>query len=74
MSRIDRKTEAAVRLMELGVSESGVVDLLSKHAVDEIERQLDWMPYRKAKRPAAFIIDAVRRGYSAPKEAFRAEG
>ena len=71
MSR-DRMTNLAMELMRLGVSQSGVTDLLTYHPLDEIERQLAYLPYRKAKRPEAFIIEAVRNRYSPPKEFFYA--
>lgn len=61
----DRMVAAARRLMELGVSRSGVVDLLG-FPVETIERQLDWLPYRKCRRPVAFIVEAIRNDYSAP--------
>lgn len=71
MSR-DRMMQIAVELMKLGVSQSGVERLLGTNDLDEVERQLSYLPYRKAKRPEAFIIEAVRRRYSAPKEFFYA--
>lgn len=64
-------TRLAMELMLLGVSKSGVEQLLM-HPLDEIERQLAYLPYRKANRPEAFIIEAVRHAYSAPKEFFYA--
>ena len=71
MSR-DRMTEIALKLLKLGVSSPGVEQLL-RYPLDEIERQLIYLPYRKdVKRPEAFIIEAVRKSYSAPKEFFYA--
>jgi hypothetical protein len=68
----ERMTKLAIELMKLGVSQAGARELLSDHDLDEIERQLAYLPYRKAKRPEGFIIDAVRKRYSAPKEFFYA--
>lgn len=64
--------EIAKRLHLLCVSNSGIVELMSSYPLDLIERQLDYLPYRKAKRPEAFIIEAVRNNYSPPKEYFYA--
>lgn len=64
-------TRLAMELLTLGVSKSGVEQLLM-YSLDEIERQLAYLPYRKAKRPEAFIIEAVRHAYSPPKEFFYA--
>jgi hypothetical protein len=60
-----RKVKIALDLFKLGVSGSGVQELLL-YDLDLIERQLAWLPYRKAKRPEAMIIDAIRNNYSAP--------
>lgn len=62
----------ARRLAEAGVSHAGIIDLLMHHPKDVISRQLDYLPFRKAKRPGAFLLEAVRHNYSAPKEFFYA--
>lgn len=62
----DREVRVATELMRLGVSRSGIVDLLAHHPVDVIERQLKYLPLRKSRRPEALIIDAIRHDYSAP--------
>ena len=72
MSR-ERATQIAVRLMKLGVSNAGVQELLAQYPYEEIERQLDFLPLRKAKRPEAFIMEAVRKNYSPPKETYYAK-
>lgn len=70
---MDRKTRLAVELYKLGVSKDGVVELLSQFSEDEIEQQLIYLPYRKAKRQEAFIVEAIRKSYSPPKEYFYAQ-
>ncbi len=72
MSR-DRATHIAIDLMKLGVSNRGVEELLANFPYDLIERQLQYLPFRKARRPEAFIMDAVRQDYSPPKEFFYAK-
>lgn len=67
-----RKVEIALDLMKLGVSNAGVAELLT-HDPDVVEAQLAYLPYRKAKRPEAFIIEAVRKNYSPPKEFYYAQ-
>lgn len=66
-----RKVAAALGLLRLGVSNARVNELLS-YDIGVIERQLEWLPYRKAKRPEALIIDAIRNNYSPPKEVYYA--
>lgn len=61
-----------MELLVLGVSRAGVEKLLSNHDLDEVERQLAYLPFRHAKRPEAFIVEAVRNKYSPPKEFYYA--
>ena len=68
MTNLERMTAVATELFKLNVSNAGVSQLLRDYSVEEIERQLLYLPYRKAKRPNAFIIEAVRGKYSPPKE------
>lgn len=68
MTNLERMTAVATELFKLNVSNAGVSQLLRDYPVEEIERQLMYLPYRKAKRPNAFIIEAVRGNYSPPKE------
>lgn len=68
----DRNVQIAAKLLQLGISHSGVVELL-QFPLDEVERQLSWLPYRNAKRPGAFLIKAVRQTYAPPKEFYYAK-
>jgi hypothetical protein len=63
--------ELALDLLKLGVA-SHMVPQLLMYDYDIIERQLAYLPNRKAKRPEAFIIEAIRNDYSPPKEFFYA--
>jgi len=68
----DRAIIVASELMQLGVSKLGVTDLLTHYPLEQIERQLLYLPFRKAKRPGAFVVEAIRHDYSPPKEFFYA--
>lgn len=68
----ERATKIAYDLLKIGVSHAGVQELLVNYSYDLIERQLAFLPHRKAKRPEAFIMEAIRRNYSPPKELFYA--
>lgn len=70
---MDKMTDLAIQLQRLGVSQDGVVQLLFQYTEEEIERQLKYLPFRKAKRQEAFIVEAIRKNYSAPKEFFYAK-
>lgn len=67
----DRAVRLAGRMLELGLTQEAVVEMLS-YPLEVVEAQLDWLPYRKAKRRGAFLIGAIRRNYSAPKEFYYA--
>ena len=67
-----RAFEIAYALMRLGVSKSGVERLMREYPYDLIEQQLKYLPFRKANRPEAMIIESIRRNYSAPKDFFYA--
>lgn len=62
----------AVELQRVGISKDGTVLLLGED-LDEVERQLCYLPYRKARRPAAFLVEAIRKRYSPPKEFYYAQ-
>jgi len=64
----ERYLKAALGLQKLGVSQSGSLQLMNQYPLETIERQLFFLPMRKAKRPSAFIVDAIRFDYSPPKE------
>ncbi len=69
----DPAVELAKELHLLGISHAGIVEVMAGYPHDRIRRQLEYLPYRKAKRPEAFLIEAVRNNYSPPKEYFYAK-
>jgi hypothetical protein len=69
----DRAVKVAVELYKLGLSQAGVEDLILHNSLDSIEEQLFYLPHRKARRPGAFLVDAVRNHYSPPKEFYYAK-
>jgi hypothetical protein len=54
------------RVLALGMSREQARILFDRYPVDQIERQLDWLPYRRAKDPARFLIAAVEGQYEPP--------
>ena len=48
-SRQDRMVRLAARLMQVGVSNRQVQQLLT-FDLDRVERQLDWLPWRNSSR------------------------
>lgn len=69
---MEKKIELAKRLHLVGVSKEGVIELLWKFPLERIEAQLEYLQYRKAKRPEAMIIESIRKDYTPPKEFYYA--
>jgi hypothetical protein len=58
----------ALRLRDTGLYPDQVDRLLSSYPEDRIIRQLDWLPARKARVPAAMLVRAVEGDWGPPKE------
>ena len=60
--------EAVVRrrLSAVGIPREEADLILSHHPLERIERQLSWLPYRKAKSPARFLVAAIENDYEEP--------
>ncbi|MBS1714606.1 MAG: hypothetical protein JST30_09750 [Armatimonadetes bacterium] len=69
---LEEKTQLAVALMRIGVSKRGVEELLTNYPVETIKRQLAFLPFRKARRPEALIVESIRNDFSPPKEFYYA--
>lgn len=69
--RDERMVRLAQQLQLAGVSQAVTAQLLA-HDLDIIERQLAYLPYRKCRRPEAFLVEAIRKDYSPPKDFFYA--
>jgi hypothetical protein len=54
------------RLLAVGVSRDQVQELVEECPLEDIQRQLDWLPARGANSPSRFIVAAIRGNYSAP--------
>ena len=61
-----RSREVAAKLISLGVSRTKAIELVHRYSTEEIERQIDWLPYRAARTPASLLIAAIEKDYEAP--------
>jgi hypothetical protein len=59
----------SLRLEEAGLYADQVERLLAEYPEERIRRQLDWLPARKARVPAALLLRAVEGDWGPPKEA-----
>ena len=55
------------RLEALGLYPDQVDRLLSEYPEERVRRQLEWLPARRARVPAALLIRAVEGDWAAPK-------
>lgn len=55
-----------LELVEVGVALRKAENLVRSYPALRIRRQLDWLPYRSARRPAPMIIAAIENDYDEP--------
>jgi len=60
-----RLVRLTARLMQLRVSNRQIGNLLAM-GLDLVERQLNWLPYRNARKKASLIVKAIEEDYEAP--------
>jgi hypothetical protein len=54
------------RLVGAGVTPRVADELLDRYSEEQINRQLEWLPYRKAKNPARLLVAAIEGDYEQP--------
>lgn len=52
----------------VGLNHAQIDSLAKRFPEDEIRRQLDWLPSRGARNPAALLIRAIEQAWDEPKE------
>ena len=60
------------RLHRVGLMREEVDSLFEGYAIEAIEAQLEWLPYRRAKSPSRYLMAAIQGDYDEPY-ALRAE-
>jgi hypothetical protein len=61
--------DLATDLERAGLDAEQIQSLLQRFPAERIRRQLDWLPRRQARNPAALLIRAIEQDWSAPREA-----
>lgn len=56
------------RMEAIGLYPDQAEELLRRYPEDRLLRQLEWLPHRKPRNPAAYFIRAVEENWAAPKE------
>ena len=45
-----------------------IIKLFDESDIEEIERQIEWLPYRKSDNPAGILVSAIRDRWIIPAE------
>ena len=62
----DKRKRILRELLKHGVSGSTASQMLDKYPIERISGQLEMLPFRNAKEPAAMLIKAIRDDWAAP--------
>jgi len=63
---VENRKQMLKRLLRCGVSGSTASELLDKYPAERIARQLEILPFRNAKEPAAMLVKAIKEDWTAP--------
>ena len=67
-----RKNEVFRRLTDIGVVSEMITKVFNEFSIDEIERQIEWLPYRKSDDLPAVFVSAIHSHWEMPAEYERA--
>jgi hypothetical protein len=56
------------RCRELGVAPGKIDALLESHSPEQVLQQIEWLPYRRPRDPAAMLVSAVRGDWTRPAQ------
>ena len=63
----DRTASLIAKLKELGITEDKARELLATHLYENVEKQVEWLPYRTSiTNPAGALIRAVEQNWPEP--------
>lgn len=62
----DKRKRILGELLRYGVSGSTASQMLDKYPIERISGQLEMLPFRNAKEPAAMLVKAIRDDWAAP--------
>jgi hypothetical protein len=54
------------KLEDVGISKEQAQKLLAEYQHEKITEQLEWLPHRNAKNPAAYLAAAIKRNFAKP--------
>lgn len=69
LKQSEREADIKVALIKLGVRRSRIMEIVEHYDLTRIERQLRWLPYRRARKPSSLIVSAIKEDYEEPAAA-----
>ena len=63
----DEQSKLRTRLENAGLTGEQAKEVVLAHDADIIAQQLDWLPFRRAKNPAGYLLAAIEGGYGEPR-------
>lgn len=64
----DRTASLITKLKKVGIIEDKAVELLATHLYENVEKQVEWLPYREGiKHPAGALIRAIEQSWPEPE-------
>lgn len=54
------------RLQRFGILPEQAESLIAQHPMEEIVQQLEWLPYRNARKPGPLLVAAIENRYAEP--------
>ena len=70
----EQHNNVVASLIREGVKGSVALKLLGGYGEEACRRQLEWLPYRDARDPAAMLVESIKQGWGTPSEWTRREG
>ena len=62
----DERKQVLRKLLQYGVSGSIASEILDRYPTNSIARQIEMLPFRNAREPAAMLMKAIREDWTAP--------
>ncbi|MBV6459402.1 MAG: hypothetical protein HONBIEJF_02550 [Fimbriimonadaceae bacterium] len=63
---LSERDQLVLDLVELGVALRKAESIVRRFPAREVRKQLGWLPFRSARRPASMIIAAIENDYDKP--------
>ena len=63
---LSERDQLVLDLVEVGIGVRKAENLVSHFPKEQIQKQLRWLPFRAARRPASLLISAIEHDYDSP--------